>query len=240
MKRIVIMALLLAGSCARSASPGPGTLTTGGQARIQQPPDPPSDQLRQQYAEANATLMSTRGLSNDAIGPAHVRALESYNRILAEKPDYMDALNDKAWILATSPDATLRQPKESLDLAYLALNSLASSGMLRSNREALPEDFTTGRVLVASTTLGAALAANGVFAATDVAERAAASCGASADIIMAFVVESAARMDEKFHTPTTAEMLSRAKEYQATFQQRKPLIGAVPLASLTAPGTRLH
>lgn len=252
MQHIVIMALLVIVGCATAASPRSneraGSLAAQPSAQLpaqlppqplaQQPPQPPSAELRAAYAEANGILMRTRGMSTQAISAAHARALDVYDRVLSIKPDYMDALNDKAWILATTPDPALRRPRESLELAQRALDSLASAGMLRTNREDFAEDHTTGRMIVASTTFAAALAANGSFAPD--APLAGANCVATADTVMSFVVESAENLDRQFRTPSTAEMVQRAREYQASFRQGRALVGAPPLISLLSPATRLR
>jgi tetratricopeptide (TPR) repeat protein len=231
------MALLAIVGCATASSPraneGAASLSA------QRPPQPPSVEARAAYTEANGTLMRTQGMSLEAIAAAHARALGIYNRALSLIPDYMDALNDKAWILATTPDPALRRPSEALELARRALDSLAQTGMLRANREAFAEDHTTGRMLVAATTFAAALAANGIFGGGSTT-LAAANCLATADTVMAFVVEAAVDQDVRFRTPSTAEMVRRAREYQASFSQRRPLVGAVPLFSLLSPATRLR
>jgi hypothetical protein len=243
MKRTVMMALVVVAGCATGASPSPNTLA-GGQTPVQpvqQPPSTITAEARSTYAEANEILMSTAGKPADAISQAHAKALTGLDRALALNPDFMDALNDKAWILATSPDESLRKPKEALEMAKRALDSIARAGMLRKNREAFADDHTTGRMIVAATTFAAALAANGVFTPGDTQEQmVSADCIAAADPVMSFVVESAVSVDQKFHTPSTADMVKRARDFQATFRQRKPLIGEVPLSSLMTPATRLR
>jgi hypothetical protein len=234
MKRIAMIALLVAGGCATAPTNGGTTLPLDTQV----PPDPPSAEAQSAYADANKALMSTEGQSLDAMSAKHAEVLSMYDRVLAMQPDYMDALNDKAWILATTPDPQLRKPRESLEMARQALDSIARTGMLRANREAFADDHTTGRMLVAATTFAAALAANGMFAASD--SQVASDCVATAETVMAFVVESAASQNDKFKTPSTEDMLKRAREYQASFKQRKPLVGVTPLSSLLSPATRLR
>ncbi len=232
MNRIVMMALLVLVGCAPTSPPA---------LAPQQPPASPPPEVRGAYAQANSLLMSTQNMTSvTEIAAAQASALRMYNQVLAAQPDFMDALNDKAWILATSPDPTLRQPKESLVTATAALNSLARAGMLRQNREDFAPDLTQGRMIVISTTFASALATNGIFNATNTEELAAAACAASADSVMSFVVESSANLDATFHTPGTADMASRAKQIQASFKQQRPLIGGVPIASLTSQVTRLR
>jgi hypothetical protein len=240
MKRTVMMALVVIAGCAKGTSPGPNMLG-GSPTAIKQPPPTITAKARSIYAEANEALMSTAGKSADAIAAAHAKALPGLDQALALHPDFMDALNDKAWILATSPDESLRRPREALEIAKRALDSIASAGMLRVNREAFAEDHTTGRMLVAATTFAAALAANGIFAPADAqAQMMSGDCVAAADTVMSFVVESAVSMDEKFRTPSTADMVKRARNFQATMRERKPIVGAAPLFSLSSPATRLR
>jgi tetratricopeptide (TPR) repeat protein len=242
MKRMVVMmALLVTGGCATTPPPSTKTPRTAPLA-AQLAPEPPSTEARAAYAEANKTLLAaTQGTpTKESIAAAHTQALRAYDRALAIKPDFMDALNDKAWILATTPDPTLRQPKEALELAKQAMDSIARAGMLRTNREAFAEDQTPGRLLIVATTYAAALAANGVFAPSESQLMVAGGCGASAQTVMAFVVEVAGIQDAKFHTPSTAEMVKRAKDYQASVKQGQPLVAVPPLFDLLSPATRLR
>ena len=57
------------------------------------------------------------------------------------KPDYVDALNDLAWILATSADAKLRDAKEALRLARHAaeLTGQKDAGILETLAAAYAE-----------------------------------------------------------------------------------------------------
>jgi hypothetical protein len=235
MKRNVMMVLLVAGACATAPSPR-SSVREQARRSVMLPPAAPPPELRAAYAEGNETLM---GATIEDLPAAHAKALGIYNRVLAIKPDFMDALNDKAWILATTPDPTLRQARESLAIAQRAADSLARTGMLRTNREAFAEDHTTGRMLVVATTYAAALAANGIFFPGDT-RPGVADCPATAMTVIDFVVQAAMNLDERFHTPSTAEMVRRAREYQASFSQRKPLVGVPPLASLLSPATRLR
>ncbi len=82
-------------------------------------------------------------------------ALAEYESILRLAPDDLVAMNNVAWILATSPDASLRDPEEAVRLATRMVKG------------------TDRKVVSALDTLAAALAANGEWErAIDVAEEA--------------------------------------------------------------------
>jgi protein O-mannosyl-transferase len=60
------------------------------------------------------------------LGNAHLQkrqirqAIDYYQKTLAIRPDYADALNNLAWILATTPDAALRNGAQAVELAERA------------------------------------------------------------------------------------------------------------------------
>jgi spermidine synthase len=71
--------------------------------------------------EANyqlGALLQTQGQTRQAI--------EHYTRALAAKPDWVEVMNNLAWMLATSPDPNLRNGAKALSLAERA-NRLASN-----------------------------------------------------------------------------------------------------------------
>jgi Flp pilus assembly protein TadD len=47
--------------------------------------------------------------------------LAQWHKVLQEEPDNLRVLNDAAWLLATSPDADLRNGKEAIELARHAV-----------------------------------------------------------------------------------------------------------------------
>jgi Flp pilus assembly protein TadD len=75
-------------------------------------------------------------------GGDSTEAAESFRRGLALEPDNAVALNDLAWILATSPDATLRNGKEALNDAEKAcqLTGYKRAEMLSSLAAAYAEE----------------------------------------------------------------------------------------------------
>jgi Flp pilus assembly protein TadD len=71
--------------------------------------------LRPDFAEAHGKLalaLETTGKSAEAIG--------EYRTALKLKPDLVEALNNLAWLLATDPEATLRNGVEAVDYAERA------------------------------------------------------------------------------------------------------------------------
>jgi Flp pilus assembly protein TadD len=83
------------------------------------------DQAAAQFQEA-ARLQPTNAVAHYQLallyqGRKETRqAIESYRRALQVQPDLVEALNNLAWILATHPDAALRNGPEAVRLAERA------------------------------------------------------------------------------------------------------------------------
>ena len=75
----------------------------------------------------------------------HEKALPDYQKILEQEPDHEGALNNYAWVLATSPKEGVRDAKKSLELAKKAV------------------EVSEGKKPHILSTLGAAYAENGDF-----------------------------------------------------------------------------
>lgn len=84
-------------------------------------------------------------------------AAEHWRRAVKSKPDWVEVLNNLAWLLATHPDAALRNGAEALDLAQRAvkLTGGRDAGLLDTLAAALAE---TGRFAEAAQTSSNALA----------------------------------------------------------------------------------
>lgn len=67
-----------------------------------------------------ANAYHDRGRAHEKAGRFD-RAIRDYDSAIRLKPDFAFALNDKAWLLATAPDAALRDGEEAVRLAQRAL-----------------------------------------------------------------------------------------------------------------------
>jgi tetratricopeptide (TPR) repeat protein len=102
-------------------------------------------------------------------------AVQHWEEAVRLRPDFLEAANNLAWLLATSPDASLRDPERALAVAGSAARLVAG------DREAPPAE----RASVLDT-LAAAQAAAGRFpAAAATAERAVALAEAAGDPALA-------------------------------------------------------
>ena len=92
--------------------------------------------LRPNAAGAHANL----GVALSQAGHA-AEAVQEYETALAADPDQVPALNNLAWILATSPDATLRDGTRAVALATKGseITQHANPGLLRTLAAALAE-----------------------------------------------------------------------------------------------------
>lgn len=72
-------------------------------------------QIKPDYSEAYCNLGNTLALEGKV-----VQAIAQYQKALQIKPDYAEAQNNLAWVLATCPQASLRDGKRAVELARQA------------------------------------------------------------------------------------------------------------------------
>ena len=112
----------------------------------------------------HANAFHDRGKVRETLGDFY-DALRDFDRALALEPDFTAALNSKAWLLATVPDAALRDGAQAVRLAQRALRlvaypeqydmlaaSYAEAGRfeeaVRAQETAIARLHATGRVLL--------------------------------------------------------------------------------------------
>ena len=113
-------------------------------------------------------------------------AIQHWEQALASQPQYIPALNNLAWALATSPDASLRNDPRALQLARQA------------------SELSAGKNLMVLRTLAAACAEDGQFnAATIVAGRALQQAAIQRNLPLMQSLEAQSKLYESgrpFHT----------------------------------------
>jgi hypothetical protein len=226
--------------CATMGGAGPGI--------PMEPPEPPSQKIVEMYQQATKISRTSPE-----------KALRMYDQILKEKPDHFETLVRYAWILATSPDEKLRDPKRAYDMALTANDSIARDGLLRRDRNSFPPLLTPSRVLVLMSAAAAALAGQGRFEPTPegikeavtsqglvgadaTLSRAAGSCqhGSTAVDVQAFVLQGAREVDKQFATPSTSDMVKRSEALMARYQKGEAPIGAELIADIDSQSMNLR
>jgi len=86
----------------------------------------------------SATFYTNRGLTYQRWG-RYRQALDDYNRALEEDDGYLDALQAKAWLLATCPVAGLRNGSEAVEVAGRAVSISRDEYTLDTMAAALAE-----------------------------------------------------------------------------------------------------
>jgi len=79
-------------------------------------------------------------INDSSVKVLFVSKPEIYEKVIALKPDYADALNNLAWLLVTSPDKKLRDEKRALMLAKRAVALKRNSTFLDTLAEACFEN----------------------------------------------------------------------------------------------------
>jgi tetratricopeptide (TPR) repeat protein len=176
------------------------------------------------------------------------KAIDQYYKVLRIKPDHVPALNDLAWIRATSADPKIRAPREAIDLSAKAFS------LLVFNRPAhapvgLDMDLETKLLVVrVGNTVAAAHAAAGIFEpivseslvtkfasgeytpakATDAQAREAEAdseytiCGDTAAELSAQAIEDIHRTSP---SEETENLLAATLRYKEKIEKREDLIG---------------
>jgi hypothetical protein len=91
------------------------------------------------------------------------KAIDQYYKVLKIKPDHIPALNDLAWIRATSADPKIRAPREAIDLSAKAFSILVFNRPSHAP-VGIDMDIETKLLVVrVSNTVAAAHAAAGIF-----------------------------------------------------------------------------
>ena len=111
---------------------------------------------------AQARLERARTLARQ--GDAE-QAISQLNEAIKASPDYVEALNDLAWIRATNEDAKLRDPQEAVRLAEKAVGRLVELYDRRTIDPAAASRFDKNFLIRSGLTLAAAYASAGKFKA---------------------------------------------------------------------------
>jgi hypothetical protein len=159
-----------------------------------------ADGVFQPSAEAlyqNARELANRDQTQEAI--------QQYGAVLAADPDFVPALDELAWILATSADASCRKPAEAERLAG-HLVELTHYKFRRTTWGMFAKEYK----IHASHTLAAAFAANGNF------ERATGYAIQS--------LETAQRLQEVEPSATVERLIADGREYLKLYESHRPLI----------------
>jgi tetratricopeptide (TPR) repeat protein len=189
----------------------------------------------------------------------YATALNLLTQALQLDPNYFDALNDKAWILAAHPNPQVRDPKQALELALRASTNLGKWGLLREERDALPAETSTARHMMIMGTIAGALASDGRFlsepqtypegsaalaeqnALTGSMNLSASSDGGSALAAMGFVMDLARWLNGHFpDVPETGQALERTQSLMNMYQQGQAPIGQEPVLWGNTTLTRLR
>jgi tetratricopeptide (TPR) repeat protein len=131
------------------------------------------------------------------------KAIAAYREVLAIDPDYIPALDDLAWIVATTPDERLRNPTEAERLAARLVN-LTHFKLRRSTGT----EFSAAYKVHTAHTLAAAFAAKGDFTS-------AVECALSS-------VETAEHLS--LSHPAAAELLTESRKYLELYREKRPFV----------------